>query len=736
MKKKAILKICACLLGCTLLFAACGETGGGETAEVGSLTAEVGIEFTVPEYSFSNASGETTVRAYAADGAEIPVRYGKVVFPAVGDCKLVWESGGKTFEQAVKVTDSTAPQFEQILSGYYEDNLDGEEKIKLYAYSKENFDMKEYFRATDNSGSCTMKYEALRGGVTPATVENGVFYAENADYYTLIATATDASGNSASLRYRVYMRPRNVFMNFDFRSSEMGEWLYDSTQGSSSQNNEASVYLRENAGLTAARIYGEDGMSYHMHLDATQTPAGRIYRLLLNPSHSWFAFEETKKISYPVLIESDTVAKGTAVPASVVPLPVGLSAADVKGSSDVKVGEWAVLTVENPTFTGTALSLVFQNAWTGGAQTYDIYIDDVTAELPPEITSAQEMYKYAVGDRVAVADLGIEAVCGTTGESLETTFTVQKDGAPVATESDGFTAAESGAYYVTFAATSDLGYTSEKTVLVIAGDDAVAPEIRFNAAYSEEDGYYLEVPAGMRVRVKDFAATVTDNFEGTLSDYEIKVTNKAGNSVSFASATYQFKYEYILAAEDEVYTVSVTASDSSGNVAAGSMRIIVTDELNVSSFDLLDVANESSQHETWINTSATKNHSYEYSDFTEYGFGYSYHAYDIAGVAEVALFADAPNDKQYNRISMMVYIAAEEQLTAQELQVYTPKPSVSGWTCEAYPAAANGWYRVVFTNQTPQTHATWLAGGPLLLGGTAKDANVEVYIDSVAYGTV
>ena len=33
MKKKAILKICACLLGCTLLFAACGETGGGETAE-------------------------------------------------------------------------------------------------------------------------------------------------------------------------------------------------------------------------------------------------------------------------------------------------------------------------------------------------------------------------------------------------------------------------------------------------------------------------------------------------------------------------------------------------------------------------------------------------------------------------------------------------------------------------------------------------------------------------------
>ncbi len=735
MRKNKRILVIALVLAIVCSFAACGKDENPVAPRIADYyTADIGVEWEVPVPSFEDADG-VDVKVTDENGSEIAIGYGKVVFPAVGNYKIVYSSGEKKLEKTVKAVDTIAPQFLPLGDKFYRDQLERNKKLTLYGYYGEPLDLKSLFRATDNSGSCNVSYKALRGGVTPAVIADGTFTPEPCDYYTITATATDATGNSTSLLYKMYMQKRGTFVSFDYRNDFESWWFYNTKD----QNNAQSVYARAHSYYDSGDAIGGKGQSYAVDFDETNTPSlggNYVYRLVLNPVHAYFDFSEASRVTYRVKFRSDSMADGTAVPLAAIPAPAGVNKSTIDGINAVKVGEWATLSFANVSLKGKATSFDFDNNWNGAAKTYTMLIDDITVELPPEITTKREIEICEKGDTVDISELGISAVDGTTGEKLEPSFEVVHGGKAVAVEDGKFTLDENGVYVVTATAVSPSFGTSRKSMIVLAGKEAMSDVVKFNAAYSEEKGYYLEVPANQRLRLKDFLVTAADGYSGDI-DMDMTVKNSAGKTVGFSSYTYSKTYEFITSQAGETYTVDFTAAYSRGTIKTGTITIYVTDEYSAADFDLLDV-DGTSQRAVWINTSATKNCTYKHSGFTEYGFGYSLELSDFGAGATLGMFTEIYNSassaaNKYNTVKMKVYIATDETLTSEEIALLTPTPTAAGWTCKAYPTETNKWVEVEFDNATVQTHNYWVAGNVFGFGGTTKDSSVTVYVDTITY---
>ena len=194
------------------------STGGGGDDTPPSppsnfLVAEVGYDWEIPTpINISNYTA--TVKEDKTDGQDLVVENGKVHFDKVGDYILTYTNSSDEKYITVKVVDTEDPRFDKWWEGEWKDHWGDAEEITLKGVQGDTFDMSEYFKCCDNSGSVEVTYKVLRGGVDEVVLTDGkTFEIEETDFYLLTATAKDASNNYTFVKYKLVVGFTTVTAN-------------------------------------------------------------------------------------------------------------------------------------------------------------------------------------------------------------------------------------------------------------------------------------------------------------------------------------------------------------------------------------------------------------------------------------------------------------------------------------------------------------------------------------------
>ena len=230
-----------------------GNGGGGDTGAGATdfLVAEVGYDWEIP--TPTNISNYTaTVKESKTDGQELTVTDGKVHFDKVGEYILTYANSSDEKYITVKVVDTEDPRFDKWWTGEWKDHWGETEEITLKGTKGETFDMSEYFKCYDNSGSAQVTYKVLRGGVDEITLTDGkTFEIEETDFYLLTATAKDASNNYAYIQYKLVVGFTTVPEN---EKPALGDADYG-VKNSNVDYRHSGLYIGSPEGAKAGDVY-------------------------------------------------------------------------------------------------------------------------------------------------------------------------------------------------------------------------------------------------------------------------------------------------------------------------------------------------------------------------------------------------------------------------------------------------------------------------------------------------
>lgn len=279
MKKKtrcrAALAFAACLLAAfAAMFAfACHQTGegGGNGAEfVADIPADTSAEYG-GSYSFETVAGlyngsvivEPSV-SVSLNGESVQTENNAVPLNSLGEYIITYtftlpDGTNKTFTQKVTCVDTKAPSIVQ----------DGEISSKYRLNDTVELPSFTAIDLADGEVAATVTVyngEETEENVVPVTETENAFEIENRNGYTIVATATDKSGNAAERRLTVNVFEENEIEFFNVQS--YAESTVGTAGGGIVSYNTDSKYIFEGTG--SMRFYTtKDGLWIMMRLSST-----------------------------------------------------------------------------------------------------------------------------------------------------------------------------------------------------------------------------------------------------------------------------------------------------------------------------------------------------------------------------------------------------------------------------------------------------------------------------------